>query len=115
MAGLALGLDLGSSGLRLALVDGRGQLLAEQSSAYPAAFDDPLGWREGFLALCQALPAAWRQQVGAVAIAGTSGTLLLCRPDGSLLSGPLARALPYHQACPQQAAAAAHLAGPCLL
>jgi sugar (pentulose or hexulose) kinase len=67
------------------------------------------------LALCRTLPADLRTRVGAVALAGTSGTLLLCRPDGSLAAGMvkgmnLAEALPYHQACPEQAAAAAAIA-----
>jgi sugar (pentulose or hexulose) kinase len=47
--------------------------------------------------------------VGAVALDGTSGTLLLCRPEGALLEGDLALALPYHLACPEQASAAAAL------
>lgn len=50
-----------------------------------------------------------RRRIGALAIDGTSGTLLLCRPDGSLLPGPLSRALPYHLACPEQQRAAVAL------
>ena len=49
--------------------------------------------------------------MGAIAIDGTSGTLLRCQRDGSLLPPPLQRALPYHRACPEQAAAAAAIAG----
>jgi len=37
-----------------------------------------------------------------MAIDGTSGTLLLCRSDGSLPEGALGQALPYHLACPEQ-------------
>jgi sugar (pentulose or hexulose) kinase len=47
--------------------------------------------------------------VGAIAIAGTSGTLLLCCNDGSLAAGDLGLALPYSLACPEQAPAAAAL------
>jgi sugar (pentulose or hexulose) kinase len=46
-----------------------------------------------------------------MAVDGTSGTLLLCRSDGSLASGLLAAALPYHQACPERAETAAALVG----
>ena len=109
---LGLGVDLGSSGLRLALINRAGVLQAELSSDYPAPFHDPQGWREGLIALCAQLPAPLRQAVAAIAVDGTSGTLLLCHGDGSLLSGDLASALPYHQACPRQAAAAAALVGP---
>jgi sugar (pentulose or hexulose) kinase len=106
---IGLGIDLGTSGVRVALVDAGGSHLAEQASPYPAAFEDPLGWRDGLIALCARLPAPLRARVGAMAVDGTSGTLLLCRPDGGLLPGTLA--LPYHQACPEQAAAAAALVG----
>ncbi len=93
------------------MVDAGGALVAEQASDYPAAFEDPQGWRSGLIALCGRLPAALRSHVAAVAIDGTSGTLLLCREDGSLLPGALAQALPYHRACPHQAAEAARLTG----
>ena len=106
MSPLALGLDLGSSGLRLALAeaggDGPARLLIELSSPYPGSFNDPEVWRLGLIALAKQLPAELRQRVGAIAIDGTSGTLLLCRPDGSLLPGALGQALPYHRACPEQ-------------
>jgi D-ribulokinase len=113
MAGqaLALGLDLGSSGLRLALSDPQGTCVATATAAYPEAFANPRGWREGLIGLCQQLPAELRARVGALAVDGTSGTLLLCRPDGGLAAGRLAEALPYHLACPEQAEAAARLAG----
>jgi sugar (pentulose or hexulose) kinase len=106
---IGLGIDLGTSGVRLALVDAGGTQLAELASPYPAVFEDPLGWRDGVIALCARLPAPLRARVGAVAVDGTSGTLLLCRPDGGLLPGTLALAMPYHQACPEQVASAAEL------
>jgi len=108
---LALGVDLGSSGLRLALTDSGGELLEQITSPYPAPFSDPEGWRQGLIGLVAQLPQTLRQRVGALALDGTSGTLLLCRPDGSLGAGPLGQALPYHRACPEQAATAAALAG----
>ncbi len=60
------------------------------------------------------LPEAKRRRVAALCLDGTSGTLLLCRPDGSLLPGELGRALPYSLACPEQAEtlAALGLEGP---
>jgi sugar (pentulose or hexulose) kinase len=114
-ADLALGIDLGSSGLRLALVNGEGTEVGGGSSPYPAAFTQPRGWIDGLAGLCRRLPADLRRRVGSLAVAGTSGTLLLCRGDGSLIEGlhggvNLAEALPYHLACPEQAAAAAAIA-----
>jgi len=106
-----LGIDLGSSGLRVALIDGEGGLQAELASPYAECFSHPRGWQRGLIDLIRQLPASWRTRIGALAIDGTSGTLLICRSDGSLLPGALAQALPYHFACPEQAACAAGLVG----
>ena len=107
---MTIGVDLGSSGLRLALVDGHGERVSELSSPYPGSFTSPEAWRQGFLALIKQWPRPWLAQVEAIAVAGTSGTLLLCHEDGSLLSGEAGQALAYHQSCPQHAAAALALA-----
>ena len=104
---LGLGIDLGTSGLRLAVLDRSGTVLAERSSDYPGSFDDPLGWRQGVTALCAALPDDLRDRVVAVAVDGTSGTVLACSANGD----PCGSALPYFLACPEQAQAAAELAG----
>ncbi len=111
---LGLGVDLGSSGLRIAVADpssgDAGSPLWQAASPYPGRFEDPGSWRDGLITLCQQIPIELRARVGAIAIDGTSGTLLLCRPDGSLLTGPLAQALPYHLACPEQQSQAQRLA-----
>lgn len=111
MGGLGLGIDLGSSGLRIAVVAPGGPRLVEEASPYPCSLDHPWGWVSGVEALCTRLPEELRCRVGAIAIDGTSGTLLLCRPNGEPGPGRLGQALPYHQACREQAAAAAALAG----
>ena len=108
---LGLGVDLGSSGLRLAVVDASGEQREAHASPYPAPFSDPEGWRSGLIGLCRQLPADIRSAIGAIALDGTSGTLLLCRPDGSLGRGALGQALPYHQACPEQQAQAQAIVG----
>lgn len=100
---LALGVDLGSSGLRLAVCDASGESLAELSGDYPGAFEDPESWRRGLLTLVGQLPKQLSRRVGSIALAGTSGTLMLCRPDGGLAPGELGLALPYSLACIEQA------------
>lgn len=102
MPRLALGVDFGTSGVRLAVNDPSGETLIEIGSPYPGPFELPEMWRHGFIALIRQLPAGVRQQLGAVALAGTSGTLLLCRRNGDLLEGATGQALPYHLACPEQ-------------
>jgi sugar (pentulose or hexulose) kinase len=108
---LALGVDFGTSGVRLAVNDAAGQTLIERGSPYPGPFEDPETWRNGFITLLLQLPLELRQRLGALALAGTSGTLLLCRRDGSLLEGDLGQALPYHLACAEQALTARQLVG----
>ncbi len=116
MSALFLGVDLGSSGLRLAVLaeagapggDPASPVLGRQSP-YPGHFEDPEAWRQGLIDLLGSVPEEIRRRVEALAIDGTSGTLLACGPGGSLLPPPLAHALPYHQACPEQAGAIATL------
>lgn len=108
---LGLGVDLGSSGLRLALCDAAGRSVGELSHAYPAVFEDPRGWRDGLIKLLHQLPLSIRNRVRSISLDGTSGTLLVCRPDGTLLDGTLSNALAYHAVCPEQAASAADLVG----
>ena len=110
-APLALGVDLGSSGMRLALTSREGEPFGEWAGAYPRPFSDPQGWREGLISLTSRVAPELRRQVGAIAVDGTSGTLLICRPDGAPAAAPLHLAIPYHQACPAQAPAAQALAG----
>ena len=105
---LALGVDLGTSGLRLALLNGQGHLLAERQAAYPGAFGAAASWRDGLIALVASLDPGLRRRIGAIALDGTSGTLLRCEPDGN----PLGDALAYHQAFPGHQAACSALVAP---
>ena len=93
------------------MVDGHGELVAEAAGPYPEAFANPAGWRTGLIDLCRQLPETVRGAIGAIAIDGTSGTLLLCRPNGELAGGELGLALAYNQACPEHKAEACALAG----
>ena len=96
---LALGVDLGTSGLRLSLLSPSGQRLETLGGSYPLPFEEPQGWRLALEELLLTVPPERRAAIGAVALAGTSGTLLLCNRQGR----PHGPALPYHQACPEQA------------
>ena len=98
-------MDLGTSGLRLALLNGQGELVAERQAAYPGAFEAAASWRDGLVTLVASLEPGLRRRIGAIALDGTSGTLLRCDPNGN----PLGDALPYHRACPEQQPACAAL------
>ena len=94
---LVLGIDLGTSGVRVAVVAGNGVLLDSRSQAYGGDFSNPNSWSECCGELIRAIPAQLRSQLRALAVDGTSGTLLACDRDGS----PRGEALPYSQSCPE--------------
>ena len=105
---LALGVDLGSSGLRVALMDPAGGLHHQAGCAYPGPFVQPRTWQQGLTQLCGAIPLPLRRQVAGLAVAGTSGTLLAVDTNGH----PLGEALPYNAAQPQWASRCRQLAEP---
>lgn len=71
----ALGLDFGTSGARARVLDEAGDITHESRADYadPA---NPQHWREALFELITSLPAEIRGQLSALAIDGTSGTLL---------------------------------------
>lgn len=91
MAEFFLGLDFGSSGARACVLDEAGETLHESRAPYadPA---DPNNWREALFDLLKELPVSIRAGLSAIAIDGTSGTLLA---TDSILE-PLGTALLYN-------------------
>ena len=101
-APLFLGVDLGTSGCRAIVVDAGGTEIARNSAPLPPphrpvpgyAEQDPRVWWEGARTAVRGLPAPERAGVVAVAVDGTSGTVLLTDADGR----PVGRALMYDDA-----------------
>ncbi|MDM7323116.1 MAG: FGGY-family carbohydrate kinase, partial [Gammaproteobacteria bacterium] len=98
-----LGIDFGTSGARACVLDQQGQSLANVAVPLPAPLpvaeggweQDPELWWTAFCALLDALGAHIDlSALQALAIAGTSGTLVVCNDDGR----PLHPALMYHDA-----------------
>ena len=96
---LVLGIDLGTSGVRIAVLGMDGVLHHTQASNYHGSFCDPESWREACRELLQAIPNRLQSRLRALAVDGTSGTLLACDSHGL----PLGEALPYSLACPEVA------------
>lgn len=93
MTGRAVGVDLGTSGVRVALVDGVGEVVAVAGCALPAGgIEKPALW---WGAVGEAFAGLRRRAelggVGAVAVDGTSGTVLLADGGGAVAG----RASPY--------------------
>lgn len=100
-AGLYLGIDLGTSGVRACLIDRDGNELASARAALPAV-QQPEHWRQAVFDVIRELTAgAEATRIRAVAVDGTSGTVMLCDHNGQ----PCTPALMYNdQRCTTEAA-----------
>ncbi|OYX42587.1 MAG: carbohydrate kinase [Rhodobacterales bacterium 32-67-9] len=105
--GLFVGLDLGTSGARAVVIDGDDRVRATAKSAmadFGANHRDPaIWWQAAEAALNCALAGVARADVRAIAVDGTSGTMLPVDADGT----PLAEGLMYNDACEDAAILAA--------
>ena len=88
---LALGIDLGTSGVRVAVLNEQRELLYTDSTEYDRGLAYPDDWLNNCIQLISAIPQELRSQVMAIAVDGTSGTLLACDRQGT----PHGKALPY--------------------
>ena len=95
-----LGVDVGTSGVRAAVIDSAGEVLARHGVPLAVDPSTPEDWWTAVADAVTSLPAALRQCVQAVALDATSGTVLAC--DAALQ--PLALPLFYHQAPAQEQA-----------
>lgn len=101
MSGLALGIDLGTSGVRSAVLDASGTVLAQARADYGPGPDDyrnPDGWWRATIACVTAQMAELARtghkatDITRIGVDGTSGSLVLT--DDTLL--PVTRALMYN-------------------
>lgn len=86
-----LGIDFGTSGARAVVVDAAGQTQAQASVSFALGNQQDWAdsWQETLYALLEQIPMQWRQRLGAIAINGTSSTVLLCDAQGRPLAPPL--------------------------
>lgn len=87
---LYLGLDFGTSGARAIAVDASGVIQAQANYAYGSAPSDWLiTWQTALFALIEKMPFHLRSQIKAIAIDGTSSTVVLCDETGRPLDQPI--------------------------
>ncbi len=98
---LFLGIDVGTSGVRLILVDEHEHAVATVREPLPPSRrdsdrseQDPENWWRALAAACRRLEPALRRRIAAIAIDGTSGSVLLADAHGR----PLHPALMYDDA-----------------
>jgi len=89
------GLDFGTSGARISIINLDKELIYSNSVSYEYRFQDPNAWINSCEKLLDTLPSEVKINLDKLAISGTSGTLLA----SSLKGEPLGDAIPYDQAC----------------
>ena len=88
---LVLGIDLGTTGLRIAIINTKKQILFTSSMRYATGLEIWEDWIYCLKELIQEVPKDLKEKLVSCSIAGTSGTLLACKNNGV----PLGKALPY--------------------
>ncbi|MUL38474.1 FGGY-family carbohydrate kinase [Gloeocapsopsis dulcis] len=85
-----LGIDFGTSGARAVVIDCTGVTQAEAKYAVTDdAFTQVITWENTLFNLIEQIPPRLRQQIDAIAIDGTSSTVLLCNATGTPVAPPL--------------------------
>ena len=89
----ALGIDLGTTGVRVAVINKEKELIHTSSSMYKNGLEICKDWEDCCEELINNIPRKIKKYLKAISIDGTSGTLLACDKNGA----PLGNAIPYHK------------------
>lgn len=89
------GLDFGTSGARISIVNFRKELVYSYSVPYQDSFKNPNSWINSCEKLLDSLPIDVKNNLVKLAISGTSGTLAAFNLRGRALG----EAIPYNHAC----------------
>ncbi len=92
---LVLGIDLGTSGVRIAIINTKKKLLFTSSKTYSQGLEISEDWINSLKTLLKEIPKVLKEKLVACSVAGTSGTLLACKKNGAAAG----KALPYFLAC----------------
>ena len=84
---LYLGLDFGTTGARVLVIDAHGKIIVQAHCGYDIT--DWHSWLHALHWLCASLPAPLRRRIAAIAIDGTSSSVLLCDARNVPLAPPL--------------------------
>jgi len=89
------GLDFGTSGARISIINLNKKLVYSNSVPYLFSFKNPNSWMKSCENLLNSLPIKLKMNLNKLAISGTSGTLIASNLKGE----PIGEAIPYDQAC----------------
>ena len=85
-----LGIDFGTSGARSIAITADRQIQATASLTFdPSSASDGAAWKQTLFELIQQIPIDLRQNTQAIAINGTSSTVLICDALGQPLDAPI--------------------------
>lgn len=85
-----LGIDFGTSGTRAIVIDAQGQIQTQVRYPWEAgAVSDSASWQRALWTLLVQIPEDVRQEIKAIAINGTSSTVLICDAAGNPVYEPL--------------------------
>ena len=89
------GLDFGTSGARISIINLHKELVYSNSVAYKYSFTNPNSWINSCENLLDSIPIEIKSKLEKLAISGTSGTLTALDLKGD----PIGEAIPYYEAC----------------
>lgn len=86
-----LGIDFGTSGARAVVIDQAQSIVTRQQSHFCKLTPEqlPQMWQNTLYTLIAQIPLAIRKQLKAIAINGTSSTVLLCDASGDPITSPI--------------------------
>ena len=73
---LVLGIDLGTSGVRIAIINTKKKILFTSSKTYSKGLEIPEDWITSLETLIKEIPKSLKEKLVSCSVAGTSGTLL---------------------------------------
>ena len=87
---LSLGIDFGTSGARGVVIDEEGRILSEMRHQWQSGTIDWVKcWQQALWSILGQIPGVLRWEIGAIAINGTSSTILLTDGAGEPVDAPL--------------------------
>lgn len=93
-----LGIDFGTSGARTVVIDAEGVIQTEAQYPFEEILDSggtevlaptAISWKTALFSLIEQIPQEIREKINAIAINGTSSTVLLCDAAGQPIDEPL--------------------------
>ncbi|MBE9117486.1 FGGY-family carbohydrate kinase [Lusitaniella coriacea LEGE 07157] len=84
-----LGIDFGTSGARGVVIDGEEKICWEFQYPFAASGDWVAVWRKALFSILEQIPLEIKEEMRAIALNGTSSTVLLCDRAGNPLDAPI--------------------------